>query len=92
MSKHTVAVMLIITTDDDRLALKNIDNSTAKATAKMRRAVYGALRDLNNVQRVVMVMPEELAKLMSVAHDIAAKAAGLDQHFPPADYIPPTRE
>lgn len=90
MTKHRLAVMVIIETDDERLAPETIDLSTAAKTAAIRRAVVA---NLPNLTRVVMVMPEEAARLMLFAHNQAARESGLDLiQRPPADYVAPTRE
>lgn len=90
MSK-SIAVMVLIETDDPRLDPHHIDSSTAKNAAELRRAV---IENLPKLTRVVMVMPEEAARLMAYAHRAALEATGQKDKIsrPPSDYVPPTRE
>jgi hypothetical protein len=83
----SIAVMVLIETNDPVLIRHDV--STAKAAATVRRAV---IKNLPRLTRVIMVTEEETARLMCHAHDLAAKAAGLDAVMPPADYIPPTND
>lgn len=89
MTIRSIAVMVLIETDDPRLDPAIVNNSTPAKTAALRRAV---IDNLPNLTRVVMVMPEEHARLMAIAHDYAAQAAGLEPNYPPPGYVPPTRQ
>lgn len=88
MPKHSLAVMVIIETDDPRLDPDTIDVSTVDATIALRSAVIDNLASLT---RVVMVLHEPEAHLMVRAHAIAARSAGLDHLFerPPSGYRAP---
>ena len=83
----SIAVMVLIETNDPELI--NASVGTARDTAKLRRA---AIRNLPKLTRVVMVLPEEGARLMCLAHDIASSQAGIEVNRPPRDYVPPTNE
>jgi hypothetical protein len=89
MPKRTIAAMVVMEIDDPRLFPENFDTSTERA----RRALSSAVRaNLRKVQSVVMVMPEEAAKLMVTAHSIAAQGSGLDdflEEFPNETLVPP---
>lgn len=87
--KHSLAVTVIIETSDARLLPENIDVSTVQKAALLRRLV---LDHLPFATRVVMVLHEETARVMSQAHDMAARELGIAVGVPPADYIPPTRD
>jgi hypothetical protein len=89
MKSRSVAVMILVDTTDSRLFPENVDVSTAKNTATLRRVV---LDNLANVTRIVMVMEEATAQVMALAHDLAARESGLTINRPPADYVPPTRD
>ena len=84
--KRTIAALMVLETDHPLLDPGNIDVSSAKAAAELRRAVVDSLPDLT---RVVAVLPLELAELMMQIHDRAARDAGLAPGYPPADYEPP---
>ena len=86
-AKRTLAVMVLIETDDPRLFPENIDVSSAAKTAALRAAV---VRNLPDVRRVVMVTSENEAMLMCYAHEEAMKQVGLRRLHPPSDYVPPT--
>lgn len=85
---HSIAVMVILETDNPVLDPETIDVSTIAGTVAVRRAVIDALP---NLSRVVMVMPEEHARLMAAAHHIAATESGLADNIrqPPPDYRAP---
>jgi hypothetical protein len=83
-----IAAMVIIETDDPLLDPDHIDVSTASKAAALRAALVTALPGL---ERVVMVMDEDTAKLMCLAHDVASEAAGLTTPRPPSDYRSPRR-
>jgi hypothetical protein len=88
MTQRSLAVMIVIETEDARLFPENMDNATVAATQALRAAVIDALPGLS---RVVAVMDEEEARLMVSAHAMAARQAGLDALFshPPASYRAP---
>lgn len=88
MSK-SVAVLVILETDDPRLDPDALDVSTAKSVAEMRRAVVD---NLPRLSRVVMVTHEDTARLMCMAHDEVARMFGRPNGFPPRNYVPPTRD
>jgi hypothetical protein len=88
MSK-SVAVLVILETDDPRLDPDALDVSTAKSVAALRRVV---IDNLPQLRRVVMVTSEEDAKLMCQAQDEVARMFGRPNGFPPRDYVPPTRD
>jgi hypothetical protein len=83
--KRSIAAMVLIETDDPRLFPENITVATAAATEQLRAAV---IANLPNLTRVVMVLPEENARMMCEAHAMAAQAAGLDGmiDMPPRSY------
>ncbi len=85
----TVAVLVVITTDDPLLQDDNRSVATATATARLRQAVVKALRQ--DVTRVVLVTSEENARLMCFAHAEAMKAMGEGDLIvrPPSSYRPP---
>lgn len=91
MSKKSIAVMVLIETDDPRLNIDHISVSTAKAAAQLRQAV---IDNLPKLTRVVVLMSEEEARLMSAVHRAAIESLGKKGkvHRPPSDYVPPTRE
>jgi hypothetical protein len=89
MPKKSIAVMVLLETDDKRLDPERLDVSTAAKAAAIRKAV---IDNLPHLTRVVMVLPEETAKLMSAAHNIAAREAGFHPQRPPFDYVPPSRQ
>ena len=89
MKKRSLAVLALIETDDPRLFPENLSVATAAETAALRKTVIEHLPELT---RVVFVTDEETAQLMMLAHDIAAKEAGLQVERPPQDYVPPTRD
>jgi hypothetical protein len=86
---RSVAVMVLIETDDPNLMPENVDVHTPARAARLRKAV---MDNLPKVSRVVMVLEEDTARLMCAAHDLAAEAAGLSVRRPPRSYIPPTRD
>lgn len=89
MKKQSIAVMVLIETDDPRLDPSTINVNTTKATATLRQAV---IDNLPSLTRVVAVMPEENARLMMSTHDLLSEAVGHPAHRPPRRYVPPTRE
>ena len=90
MSKPTrsVAVMVLIETDDKRLWPEHLDVSTPGKVAALRRALVAAMPQLS---RVVLVTGEDTARLMVEAHKAAAAASGIEVVRPPEGYVPPTR-
>lgn len=89
MPSRSIACMVLIETDDPRLFPENIRVTTPAKASALRKAV---IDNLPKLTRVIMVLEEETAQLMSAAHNIASQAAGLDRVVPPAGYIPPTRD
>lgn len=90
--KREVAVLVIVETSDPTLFPENLDVSTAKATAALRRA---AVKALARVQRVVVVMHPDEARIMCQTHnEVLGRMSEGERRvlFPPADYVPPTRE
>jgi hypothetical protein len=83
-----IAALVIIETDDAALDPDLIDVSTASKATELRATIIAALPGL---ERVVMVMDEDTAKLMCMAHDVASEAAGLTTPRPPPDYRSPRR-
>lgn len=85
----SIAVICLIETDDPRIDPEKM--RSAGDVARMRKAV---IENLPKLTRIVAVMPEELARLMVSAHDIAMSLSGADSliHRPPAGYVPPTRD
>lgn len=82
-----LAVMVIIETDDPRLAIPP-DLSTVRATKAFRQAV---IENLPKLTRVVAVMPEEEARFMMTVHMAAAEFAGHEDGVirPPPEYHAP---
>jgi hypothetical protein len=67
MAKRSIAVMVLMETDDARLFPENVSVKSVQATAMLHQAV---LDNLPQLTRVVMVLPEETARIMCDAHDI----------------------
>jgi hypothetical protein len=88
MSTQSIAVTVLIETDDPRLDLTRISVATAAQAAALRRAV---IENLPKLTRVVSVMSEQEARLMHYAHRLVAQAADVEIMHPPKDYVPPTR-
>lgn len=83
-----IAIIVVLETDDRDLQPENIDVSTVKAVAALRRAV---IRNLPKLSRVVAVMSEDHAKMMCQTHSEIMAGIRSDC-FPPVDYVPPTRD
>jgi hypothetical protein len=82
------AVTVLIETDDPRIDPGKLQ--TVSGVAAMRRAI---IENLPKLTRVVAVQPEEEARLMFAAHDMACRESGLlGITRPPADFVPPTRD
>lgn len=87
MATRTLAVMVLIETDDPTLFPENLDNSTIRAVKRLRDAVVRALPGLS---RVVALMSEPEARLMFAAHKMACEQAGIGEVLrPPAQYVAP---
>jgi hypothetical protein len=89
MTKRSIAVLVLIETDDKRLFPEKIDLSTIAGTARLRQAV---IDNLPKMTRVVMVTSEATARMMAEAHAMAAGMGLGEIEMPPANYIPPTRD
>lgn len=89
MAKRTIAVFVLIETDNPRLFPENIDVSTVPAAARLRMDVLKEMPD--SVTRVMFVCHETMARAMCDATDQVAKKFGFPPERPPQDYIPPTR-
>jgi hypothetical protein len=87
----SIAVMVLIETDNPLLLYPDEAVRTAEGTAALRQAV---LDNLPNVTRVINVMTEESAQFMCRAHDAAMRASGLGDFIkrPPPDYVSPADE
>jgi hypothetical protein len=88
--KHTIAVMVEIQTNDDRLDPDNIHVDTAAATAALRVAV---LANLKRITRVIAVLPVQHAKAIMLLHEAMGERLLGEQMAdrPPADCLPPTQ-
>jgi hypothetical protein len=89
MTKRSLAVIVLIETEDSRLFPEHVNVSTPRQTAQLRKAV---LDNLSNVTRIVAVMSEDNARLMCAAHDAGMRAIGELVPYPPKSYVPPTRD
>lgn len=89
--KYRVCALIQIATNDPRLDPDAIDISSAKATARLRQAVIDNLP--KRVERVISVLPVDLAQFIMETHEAACAVVGVNAaDRPPPDYIPPTRE
>ena len=86
MTRHRIAVLLELGTDDPALDLDAIDVGTAEAAARVRAAVLAAL---GGDSRVVAVLPLETARMIMQAYDAVSAAHGAPPDRPPANYVPP---
>ena len=86
---RSLAVIVLVETDDPALQASNIDVRTVTGVSKLRRAVVKALPKLT---RVVAVMDEEQARIMMMAHDRAVRESGASALWPPSSYVPPTND
>lgn len=86
----SIAVLVVLETDDARLDPERVDVSTAAAAAATRRAV---IENLPRLTRVVMVTTEEEARIICEALDFVMRWAGRDDLIakPPKSYVPPDR-
>jgi hypothetical protein len=84
----SIAVLVLLETDDPVLQPANLDVSSVQAVSRLRRAVVKALPKLT---RVVAVMDEEQARLMMFAHNRAVQESGADILWPPSAYVPPDK-
>ena len=89
MAKHSIAVMVLIATDDPRLDPETIDVSTVRNAASLRQAV---IDNLPHLTRVVVVMQEADAQLMCEVHQTWTEWQRSQVRRPPAAYVPPTRD
>lgn len=91
MAKRSIAVMVLLETDDPRLFVENLDHAAPAATATLRKAV---IDNLPNLTRLVLVTSEENARIMTQAHTAVMQELGFGDSVirPPAGYVPPTRE
>jgi hypothetical protein len=100
---YRFAVMLVMETDDPRLAPEAINQ--AMTSADSVTALRGALIEHlpGAVRRVAAVFPVEHAEALVLLHEavgdeiaqsLRAKGIDVDVSFnrPPADYVPPTTE
>jgi hypothetical protein len=85
MAKRTIAALVILETDDPRLDPDGVSVSTVAGTSDLRRAV---IENLPNLTRVVMLMTEPAARLLTDA----SKASGISVNYPPRGFVPPTRD
>jgi len=85
---HSLAVIVLLESDDPVLEPKSLDVSTVDAVTKLRRAVVKALPKLT---RVIAVMDEEQARAMMMAHQMAVTESGASVLWPPATYVPPKK-
>lgn len=89
MPTQSIAVLVLLETDDPRLDPDKLDNSTASKAAAVRRAV---IENLPKLSRVVVVMPEEAAQMMMGLYDYMVREMGGETNPPPPGYVPPTRD
>lgn len=68
-----LAVLVIIDTDDPLLDPDRLDVSTVAKTAALRASV---IRALPKLERVIMVTPEPMARVMMAAHQHSMEAIG----------------
>lgn len=80
----SIAVLVLLDTDDPHLDPEQIDVGTVRSAASVRAAVVASLPKLT---RVVAVMPEEQARLMMAALEAVSKTSR-----PPKSYVAPSRE
>jgi hypothetical protein len=87
--KYSVAVMIQIDTNDERLNPHNISARTVADAAQLRRAVMDNLDDLS---RVIVVMTIGTAEIITRAHAALMQERGGRVEYPPKAYVPPTRD
>lgn len=94
------AVLLIVKTNDARLTEEALSNALgSKEASQFARVRQAILKQLpKHVERLVAVFPVEHAKMLVNLHEVygetIAEQLGQESPFayPPADYVPPTRE
>ena len=84
----SIACLVLIETDDPRILEYEKSTQTVEGTQAMRAAV---IANLPKLTRLVAIMPEETSRLIMLAHDHAAKAAGMGADIirPPRTYVAP---